>query len=94
MANGPLKNEKSRQILPKSRNLTQPTNGSWSLRFCVCQSHIFFSIKSLHFFVSDLDFMTPVSVSRQVSDLPFATPSDSSSSSSSSSGSSSCSSSD
>ena len=39
--NGPLKNEKFRQILPKSRNLTQPTNGSQSLRFCVCQSQLF-----------------------------------------------------
>ena len=36
---GPLKNKKSQQILPKSRNLAQPSNGSRSLRFCVCQSH-------------------------------------------------------
>ena len=47
VVNGPLKNEKSRQILSKSRNLAQPTNGSRSLRFCVCRSHICFSIKSL-----------------------------------------------
>ena len=33
VVNGPLKNEKSRQILPKSWNLAQPTNGSWSVRF-------------------------------------------------------------
>ena len=38
-----------RQILPKSRNLAQPTNGSRSLRFCVCWSHICFFIKSLTF---------------------------------------------
>ena len=63
VVNSPLKNEKSRQILPKSRNLAQPTNGSQSLRFCVCRSHICFSIKSLHFFVSGLDFKMPVSVS-------------------------------
>ena len=62
--NGPLKNEKSRQILPKSRNLTQPTNGSRSLRFCVCRPHICLSIKSLHFFVSASDFKTLVSASR------------------------------
>ena len=41
---GPPKNEKSRPMLPKSRNLAQPTNGSRSLRFCVCLSHICFSI--------------------------------------------------
>ena len=63
VVNSPLKNEKSWQILPKSRNLAQPTNGSQSLRFCVCRSHICFSIKSLHFFVSGLDFKMPVSVS-------------------------------
>ena len=62
--NGPLKNEKSRQILPQSQNLAQPTNGSRNLRFCVCQSHICFSIKSLHFFVLDLDFKMPVLASR------------------------------
>ena len=28
LVNSPLKNEKSRQILPKSRNLAQPTYGS------------------------------------------------------------------
>ena len=28
--------------------------------FCVCQSHICFSIKSLHFFVLDSDFKMPV----------------------------------
>ena len=27
VVNGPLKNENSLQILPKSRNLTQPSNG-------------------------------------------------------------------
>ena len=65
----------SRQILSKSRNLAEPTNGSRSLRFCVCQSQICFSIKSLHFFVSGSDFKMPVSASRRVSDLAFATPS-------------------
>ena len=60
MVNGPPKNE-SRQILSKSQNLAEPTNGSRSLRFCVCRSQICFSITSLHFFVSG-------------SDLPFATP--------------------
>ena len=39
--NGPLKNEKSRQILPKSQNLAQPTNGSQSL------SHNTFSSRAL-----------------------------------------------
>ena len=58
--NGPPKNE-SRQILPKSRNLAQPANGSRSLRFCVCRSHICFSIKSLNFSVSISDFKVPVS---------------------------------
>ena len=49
--------------------------GLWlSLRFCVCRSQICFSIKSLRFFVSGSDFKTPVSASRWVSDLPFATP--------------------
>ena len=72
--NGPLKNGKSRQILPKSRNLAQPTNGSRNLRFCVCWSHICFSIKSLHFFVLDSDVKMPVLMSWQVSDLPFTTP--------------------
>ena len=72
--NGPLKNEKSRQILLKSRNLAQPTIGSRILRFCVCRSHICFSIKSLNFSVSVSDFKMPVSASRRVSDLPFATP--------------------
>ena len=57
-----------------SRNLAQTTNGSRSLRFCVCRSHICFSIKSLHFFVSGSDFRKPVSTSRRVSDLPFAAP--------------------
>ena len=57
-------NKKSRQILPKSRNLAQPTNGSQSLRFCVYRSHICFSIKSLHFFISGSDFKMPVSSSR------------------------------
>ena len=72
--NGPLKNEKSRQILPKSRNLTQPTYGSWSLRFCVCRSHICFSIKSLNLSISVSDFKMLVSASQQISDLLFATP--------------------
>ena len=53
-------NEKSRQILPKSRNLAQATHGSRSLRFCVCRSHICFSIKLLHFFDSGSDFKMPV----------------------------------
>ena len=35
VVNRPLKIEKSRQILPKSRTLAQHSNGSWSLRFCV-----------------------------------------------------------
>ena len=34
------------------------------------------AIKSLHFFVSGSDFKMPVLVSRQVLDLPFATPRD------------------
>ena len=71
VVNGPPKN--SRQILSKSRNLAEPTNGSRSLRFCVCRSHICFSIKSLHFFVSGSDFKMPASASRRVSDLPIAT---------------------
>ena len=71
---GPLKNEKSRQILPKSRNLAQPSNGSRSLRFCVCRSHICFSIKSLNFPASVSDFKMPVSVSQRVLNLPFITP--------------------
>ena len=73
MVNGPLKNEKFQQILPKSWKITQLTNGSRSLRFCVCRSNICFSIKSLHFFVLGWDFKMPVSASRRVSDLPFAT---------------------
>ena len=64
----------SRQILPKSRNFAQLTNGSRSLRFCVCRSHISFSIKSLNFFVSGLDFRMPDLASQRVSDLPFASP--------------------
>ena len=65
VVNGPLKSEKSRQnSIPKSRNLAQPTNGSRSLRFCVCRSHICFSIKSLKFSVSAVsDFKMPVSAS-------------------------------
>ena len=76
VVNGPMKNEKSRQILSKSRNLAQPSNGSRSLRFCICQSYICFSIKSLNFSVSVLDFKMSVSASRRVSNfsLPFATP--------------------
>ena len=56
VVNGPLKNKKSRQILPKSRNLAQPSNGSRGLRFCVCRSYKCFSIKSLNFSVSVSDF--------------------------------------
>ena len=74
VVNGPLKNGKSRQIVPKSRNLTQPTNGSRGLRFCVCRSHICFPINSLHFFVSGSEFKMSVSASRRVSDLPITTP--------------------
>ena len=77
VVNGPLKNEKTRQILPKSRNLAQPTNGpnvSQSLRFCAWRSHICFSVKSLSFSGSVSDFKMPVSAPRRVSDLPFATP--------------------
>ena len=74
VVNGPLKNEKSQQILPKSRSLAQPSNGSQSLRFCVCWSHICFSIKSLNFSVLVSDFKMPVLASRRVSDLPFASP--------------------
>ena len=73
VVNDPLKNEKSQQILPKSRNIAQPPKGSRSLRFCICQSHICFSIKSLHFFVLGSDFKMPVSASRWVLDLPFTT---------------------
>ena len=40
MVNGPLKNGKSWQILPKSWNLAEPTNGSWSLRFCSFSSQV------------------------------------------------------
>ena len=58
--NGPLQNEKSQQILPKSRNLAQPSNGSRSLRFCACRSHICFSIKSLNFSVSVSDSPPPI----------------------------------
>ena len=58
----------------QSQNLTQPANGSRSLRFCICRSHICFSIKSLNFSVSVSDFKMPVSASRPVTDLPFATP--------------------
>ena len=68
------KQKESRQILPKSRSLAQPTNGSRSLRFYVCRSHFRFSIKSLHFFVSVSDFKMPVSASRRVTDSPFTTP--------------------
>ena len=75
VVNGPLKNKKSWQILPKSRNLAQPTNGSRSFRFCICQSHICFSIKLLNFSVSVSYLKMPVSASRQVLDLPSATPS-------------------
>ena len=74
MVNGPLKNEESRQGLPNSRNLAKPTNGSRSLRFCVCRSHICFSIKSLHFFVLGSDLRCQ---SRRLGEsriLPFATP--------------------
>ena len=74
VVNNPLKNKKSLQILPKSWNLAQPTNGSQSLRFCFCRSHICFSIKSQHFSVLASDFKIPVSVSWWVSDLPFSTP--------------------
>ena len=72
VVNGPPK--KSQQILSNSQNLLEFTNGSWSLRFCVCRSHTCFSVKSLHFFVSGSDFKMPVSASRRVLDLPFATP--------------------
>ena len=61
--NGPLKIKKSQHTLPKARNLAEPTNGSRSLRFCVCWSHICFSIKSLNFSVSVSDFKVPVSAS-------------------------------
>ena len=54
VVNGPLKNEKSQQILLKSRNLAQPTNGSQSLRFCVCQSQkncmLFYQVTKLFCF--------------------------------------------
>ena len=40
----------------------------------VCWSHICFSIKSLNFSFSVLDFKVPVSASGRVSDLPFTTP--------------------
>ena len=65
VVNGPPKNKKSRQILPKSRNLAHG-NG-------VCRSHVCFSINSLNSSVSLSDFKMPVSASRRVSDLPFAT---------------------
>ena len=69
-----MKNEKYREIPPKSWNLAQPNNWSRSFRFCACGSHICFSVKSLNFSVSVLDFKMPVSASRRVTDLPFATP--------------------
>ena len=51
VVNGPLKNEKSRQILSKSQNLAQPTNGSRSLRF-VSVGHIFAFLSSHYTFSS------------------------------------------
>ena len=74
VVNGPLKSVESRQVLPKSGNLAKPTNGSRSLRFCICRSHICFSIKSLHFFILGLDFKMPVSASQQVSDFTIRHP--------------------
>ena len=68
------KNWESRQILPKSRNLAELSNGSRILRFCVCRSHICFPIKSLHFFISGSDFKMPVSASRRVSDFTIRHP--------------------
>ena len=72
--NGPLKNKKSRQILPKSRNLHNLVVDLGVSDFVsVGRSHICFSIKSLNFSVSGSDFKMPVYASRRVSDLPFAT---------------------
>ena len=48
VVNGSPKNE-SRQILPKAWNLAELANGSQSLRFCVCWSHICFSISVSHY---------------------------------------------
>ena len=67
-------NWESRQILPKSQNLAELSNGFRSPRFCVCRSHICFSIKSLHSFVSGSDFKMPVSASRRVSDFTIRHP--------------------
>ena len=72
MVNGPLKIGKSRQILPKSRNLAKLSNGSRSLRFCAI-GHIYAFLSS-HFSASVSDFKMPVSASRRVSGLAFATP--------------------
>ena len=59
--NGPLKNEKSQQILPKSRNLAQPTK--WvSESQIVSVGHIFAFLSSHHIFLSRVKM--PVSVSR------------------------------
>ena len=69
VVNGPLKNKKSLQILPKSRNLAQKC-----LRFYVRHSHRCFSIKSLNFSVLVSDCKVPILASLRVSDLPFAPP--------------------
>ena len=77
VVNGPLKNRSlgKFEFCPSLGISAQPTSGSRNLRFCVCRSHICFSIKSLvTLFVSGSDFKMPVSASWRVSDLPFATP--------------------
>ena len=73
VVNGPLKNEKSWQILFKSRNLTQPTNGSQSLRFCVSLTHLlFYQVATLSILGSDFKML--VLTSWRILDLSFATP--------------------
>ena len=60
VVNGPLKIEKSCQILPKSWNLTQPSNSPGVSDFV--SVGICFSIKSLNFSVPVSDFKMPVLV--------------------------------
>ena len=65
VVNGPPKIESLGKFYPSLvQNLPELSNGSRSLRFCVCWSHI----------CSGSDFKLPVSVSQRVSNLPFATP--------------------
>ena len=56
-----------------SESRIQAANG-FGVTDLVSVGDICFSIKSLHFFASGSDFKMPVSASRRVLDLPFATP--------------------